>query len=627
MKGLVCKLPRWLITLAAALAIGLSVSAHIIGFDNNPVWGPRRIALLLFGMLALLLVHRTLLQRGARRWLGWLGLPTHIAGFESSCLRRRTSLSDWSNRRFGPKARLSRWAAGESEASRGRSGQLDVGAFGLWHWVMVSGVVVTTMVVYVWVSSAGMWSRPPSATSYYDALAQAFLQHQTSLLIEPDPRLLELDNPYSMKEREGIQTLWDASYFEGEYFLYFGPAPAIAAVAARLSPIASISDAEITLVASGILLVVSVAMLATLWRWGFAGRLPGWLFFAGLIAVAYSLPVLWVLNNPTVHEAAAASGAAFFLLGVFAAQPSLASERTPRWRLMLAGWFWVLAIGSRAVLAVPSAAAVILVGRTLYSKRESTKAVLGDILCLATPLVIGAGLLGWYNYDRFGDPFELGFRYQLSWREGSMEYAFAPRYLLLNTYNYLASGFSRLSVFPYIKPVWGAKSLPLPFFNEHPREYIAEKVSGMLITAPAHIFAFFLAWWVSCGSRTPETLGSHDTGLSFRGKEMQIRSLAASMLILALVGFLPIGIYYWAANRFLMDFVPLVTILSVLGAWVAVERNRVGCLPRIGLPAVIALLFLASLIMALLLALSGDTLRFEVINPELFDRLTRALTW
>ncbi len=82
MKGLVCKLPRWLITLAAALAIGLSVSAHIIGFDNNPVWGPRRIALLLFGMLALLLVHRTLLQRGARRWLGWLGLPTLIAGFE-----------------------------------------------------------------------------------------------------------------------------------------------------------------------------------------------------------------------------------------------------------------------------------------------------------------------------------------------------------------------------------------------------------------------------------------------------------------------------------------------------------------------------------------------------------------
>ncbi len=143
-----------------------------------------------------------------------------------------------------------------------------------------------------------------------------------------------------------------------------------------------------------------------------------------------------------------------------------------------------------------------------------------------------------------------------------MEYAFDPRYLIPNTYNYLVSGFDRLSVFPYIKPVWGVKSVPLPFVNVHPGEYITEKVSGTLITAPAHVFAFFLAWWVICGSKTPETLSGHDTGLSFRGKEMQIRSLASSILILALAGFLPIGIDYWAANRFLMDFVPLVTISS-----------------------------------------------------------------
>jgi hypothetical protein len=275
---------------------------------------------------------------------------------------------------------------------------------------------------------------------------------------------------------------------------------------------------------------------------------------------------------------------AFFLAGVLAALPALASERTPRWRLALAGCLWVLAIGSRAVLALPTGAGVVLVARSLYRQNDSTIAFLADLLGLMIPLAIGAGLLGWYNYDRFGDPFELGYRYQLSWREGSMESVFDPRYVLPNAYNYLANGFSRLSVFPYIKPAWGVKSLPVPFVEVQPSGYITEKVSGSVITAPAHIFALFFAWWLICGSERRAVKAGREIPPALPDAEMEpIKAFGASLLVLALAGFLPIALYYWAANRFLMDFVPVMTIISVMGAWVAVDKysGGSGCLDRI----------------------------------------------
>src|SRR5437867_10278914 len=46
-------------------------------------------------------------------------------------------------------------------------------------------------------------------------------------MLPVDPRLMALSFPYDMKAREGIEYLWDASYFNGHYYLYFSPLPAL----------------------------------------------------------------------------------------------------------------------------------------------------------------------------------------------------------------------------------------------------------------------------------------------------------------------------------------------------------------------------------------------------------------
>src|SRR3984893_16414151 len=83
------------------------------------------------------------------------------------------------------------------------------------------------ILIYIWVVTAGtITSWPVYTTNYYDMLADAFLHGQTHLLVEPDPRLLELPDPYdpiaNMRYR-----LHDLSLYQGKYYLYWGPVPGL----------------------------------------------------------------------------------------------------------------------------------------------------------------------------------------------------------------------------------------------------------------------------------------------------------------------------------------------------------------------------------------------------------------
>ena len=63
----------------------------------------------------------------------------------------------------------------------------------------------------------------------YFELAQALVAGHTSLLIDPSPELLALDNPYDTTARiaSGAPYLWDHAFFNGHYYVYFGVLPAL----------------------------------------------------------------------------------------------------------------------------------------------------------------------------------------------------------------------------------------------------------------------------------------------------------------------------------------------------------------------------------------------------------------
>ena len=635
MRAALCTiLPRWLSTLAGLAAIVLSFTAAELGIDRDAAWGPRRTALFALGVVVLLVAQRAALVRIVGSTWRFIARSLGLPRFSADLDRRLSFLGPLLTRLAEVSRRIGLAAPKmpQVDVDRAEDRPLEPGDqiphLGVWKSLSVLALVLLMALLYVWVVSAGFWLRWPGGTSYYDLLAEGFLHGRTSLMIEPDPRLVDLGNPYSLTDREGIPTLWDASYFDGKYFLYWGPVPALLLTLPRLVSGMGLPDLAVVFAATCAILVFSSLILVSLWRRYFAERLPHWLLLAGVLLIGFGLPVLWVLSSPNVYEASVASGMAFFLAGVYLSLPLLLSLPPSRLRLVLAGTSWALAVGSRAVLLVPTLAliAIILVRIARGSDRSRT-----SILAkLVIPLAIGAAVLGWYNFDRFGNPFETGFRYQLTGRDVTWNGVFDPRYLVPNTYNYLLRSFRTLSVFPFLKPIWGVEEVPylsanLPAGWGTPQMYTPQPVSGILVSTPAHLFAFYLAWWVLCGGAPSGDPADTSPRRIHRTRfAPALRISMGALLIAAFCAFLPAGLYHWSANRFLMDFMPLVAILSVVGAWVAVVRDRSPTANRIAIRVLVAATFLASATAAFLLAVSGDELRLEHLNPALFDWITRA---
>lgn len=605
-RDLCCRLPRWGASLAGCLAVTLAVTAAALGIDKDAGWGPRRQVLLLVGLLLLAVAQWSSIERGVGR-LRYRLSRTRIGRWTAQLVRSPQGAGS-GGRVDEPAPPISdqpKWAVGRRPLNR-------------WQWVVILITVLLVELIYVWFSSVGYWTTWPKGTSHYDLLAQGFLHGRTSLLVEPDPRLLELEDPYSMEGRGEIPVLWDVSYFEGKYFLYWGPAPAAFLAVPKALLEIEISDSAVTFAAASMILAASTLILLALWNRFFASQVSFWLLPAGVFLVGLGPPLLWSLGNSNVYEAAVSSGMAAFLAAVGLALPLLASEPVPPGRLVLTGLFLGLAVASRLALGPATLLLLGVLLSQLIRRRRSWRAFALDAASLLSPMAITGLLLGWYNLDRFGSLLETGFQYQLTGRPGELQDLFDARYLIPNTYNYMLRQFRTLSVFPFIKPILGVEAVPFLPVNIHPAMYTTQFVSGSIATFPATLWAFLLAWWVVCGK------ACQWAGLEATETGRRLRALAIVLVALTVVAFLPTGAYHWAANRFQMDFMPLATILSVAGAWLATGRQRTG-LSRFLLRVVVAASFLVSIFMAGLLAISADAFRFEKLNPELFEWITRLL--
>ena len=96
-------------------------------------------------------------------------------------------------------------------------------------WILISSIFV--IFIYFFYNTGGNWVFH-SSSGYYDRLANAFLEGSVALLEEPPAALVSLADPYQ-GNRAGIDYLWDTSYYQGKYYLYWGPVPSLLVVAIK----------------------------------------------------------------------------------------------------------------------------------------------------------------------------------------------------------------------------------------------------------------------------------------------------------------------------------------------------------------------------------------------------------
>jgi hypothetical protein len=613
---------------AAALTAGLT------GADPEANWGPARRQILALGIALLVGSAITVLWPRIDRFLVkvWNATRAAIEGSVRRALRTRPIQG--LTRRMGqflhplirtgtPLQRLlSALGARLRTATAARERKVRL---------LALAVFALAVPVYLWIVSVGYWTHWPPATRYYSDLADAFRNGQVHLLATPDPELLALEDPYDTRQRGEIPFLWDVVLFDGRFYLYWGPVPALLVAGWNTVIPGDVGDSS---------LVFGFTLATVLFTLLLAGELFLRLFprlrvrsaIAPLLVAAFAFPLPWLVSGPDIYEASIAAGQAFLMGALYFAARVLLGKGRPLPNLSLAGLFLACAVGSKASLAPASAfwAAVLLAAvagsrRWTGSRRQRWRSA----LLFLFPFFLGLAGLGWYNDQRFGSPFEFGARYQLTGMDLNRDYsqAFSPLNIPTNLYTYLFTGVHTADEFPWLRPILGnTRPPPLAWAALHlpgaeaftPPLYYAEQVTGILYALPFCVFGLIglgLSLQSLCSPEPPDA-----------GRKTVAR-VSLALAAGGVAAFVPTLLFVFATARYLADIAPALAVLSALGVWALLTVRSEKAQTTWWVNVLAWTLGLLSIGVSLVLAFQGYSLRFERMNPELYGQILDFLSW
>ena len=327
-----------------------------------------------------------------------------------------------------------------------------------------------------------------SQGGYYNYLGQAFAHGRLELPITPSPELLALPNPWDPAV-DAPYKMYDMALFNGRYYLYHGPGPAVM----LFTPWLLITGHDLPENFALFLLCFGGFVFS-------CGALIQWLALAGakieppllalmLLALGLCQSVPYLLNRVWVYEIAIGggyfciSGALFFLaLG-------LKSSRSSYW-LGASGLLFGLAVSCRPHLGL--AGVIVLAGLAVLltkSRRFRSALTSAELIAFVAAFALVVAAVAAYNYQRFGDPFEFGIRYLLA-GPNQNRIRLAPENILPGLYFWLVCPPDFSPVFPWVRLAfrYPFNSPEYPF----PPEYFIEATVGALYLAPFVAGALFI---------------------------------------------------------------------------------------------------------------------------------------
>ncbi len=462
------------------------------------------------------------------------------------------------------------------------------------------------LVVYWFFASAGTFAfhridwnyrtdRP--GEGYYGSQAEGFRNGRLSMMDEPDPILKAVYNPYDPEARNkyGAPILWDASYFEGKFYLYFSPLP----VLLFYLPYRWLMHGYPLDALAGAFFCAWAFIASVLTVWRALGKqklhipMPLWILLIGLGNV-----VPWTLIHMRIYEVAIMCGMAMTASWAYALVRFTATglARHAFWM----GLWLALAIAARTNLIV------LLVITFLVIPLRQWKAWLACLI----PLAVVAIALAGYNYARFRKPQETGITYQLTFvnmakcRRCSLRTIPEGIRVINNVVHYVWWPPYMHSKFPFVD-LQGSRLDPVVKFPE-----AIEHIGGVAPLNPVISLSFVMTLLLFARRRALDTHARD--GLRF---------MIGAMLILAVL-----CTCWYVVTRYSLDFWMLMTVASVIvleAAFTQLEASGFGLRPL----RVATIAFACySILFCTLLGFMGPQGAFQHSNPKLFEKLSNQLS-
>ncbi|MDE7333131.1 MAG: hypothetical protein K2O16_13035 [Lachnospiraceae bacterium] len=258
----------------------------------------------------------------------------------------------------------------------------------------------------------------------YHALAESFKEGSFSLLEEPSAALQNMENPYDYEYRTLVMSQsgewykWDHAYYNGKYYVYFGVVPA----ALFYFPYYMLTGVHLH--THELIFFLSLLFLAGIMgtvhqiidRWFPQASLAMWILLMELILLGSG--VVYMTKRPDLYTVPILSGAAFGMLGLWCFFLAAKGGEHSLKYLSAGALCTALTAGCRPQLFV-----FILFGAALFWKDLASGALVRTkwgkraVAAFLLPMAAVAGMLMYYNYSRFGNVFDFGANYNLTFND------------------------------------------------------------------------------------------------------------------------------------------------------------------------------------------------------------------
>ena len=285
----------------------------------------------------------------------------------------------------------------------------------------------------------------------YKLLTDSFINGRVDVDIKVDEKLMNLENPYDITQRlkENVSYEFDTAYYKGKYYIYFGAAPVVLYyLPFKLLTGAYINDSIVNAINFTILSISIIFLLYKIIKDNFS-KTP--ILFFGLLSIfaINTCSALILLAEPLIYTIPILCALAYALLGMTLWTYSIKPDKTINSLLAFLGSFAVsIAIASRPQFGLFAFFALIIFFEQIKDIKHNIKPFASAII----PFIIVGSLMMYYNYARFGSPFDLGANYNLTFNDMTKRGMKISR-VGDGIFFYLLQPISLTAIFPYITQV------------------------------------------------------------------------------------------------------------------------------------------------------------------------------
>lgn len=282
------------------------------------------------------------------------------------------------------------------------------------------------MLLVGWLVSVNPFFRTESVVNQqqYQRLAESLSQGKAALLEEPAESLKNMENPYDYDLRNqlvwgaGEDYCWDHAYFEGKYYVYFGVVPAaLFYLPYYVLTGEHLHNPQVIFLGAGMLLIGILGVISQIIRRFFKGTSLGvWYLLTELVVLGSGF--IYMCKRPDLYTVPIIMGLGFGVLGVWSFFCSEKNGKLITWQLALGSLLMALVAGCRPQLFLMVLVPMLFLMRYWTSLRYLCSAEgIRNVAAVALPMIIVAALLMYYNYVRFGSPFDFGANYNLTFND------------------------------------------------------------------------------------------------------------------------------------------------------------------------------------------------------------------